>query len=107
MNNDYIRYYHHDPIMPEDVNENSKVNVIMKLDRFQMRYFFERSEMTITGRIDTNVRLTVYSDCHSAEAEAKFQRFFAFMNLRNGCQELSTRVIVEIEDIYRVEGNEF
>ena len=107
MNNDFIQYYHHDPIMAEDVNQNNPVTIIMKLDRIEMRYFFERSEMTIHGRIDTNVRLTIHTSSRCAEDEAKFQRFFAYMNHRNGVGELATRTIVMVENIIRVNGNDF
>ena len=102
-----ITYYHFDSIMPEDVSVNSPVDVIMKLDRFQIRYLIERSEMTLVGRIDTNVRLTIFSDCDSAESEAKFQRVFPFMNQRNGVYQQCQRVIVTIQNVHEVQGNYF
>ena len=83
-------FYHWSDLMPEDVTNLKRVDLLFKIEDYQVTKCKEGlMEIEIYGRINRDVKITVYTSCRDAESEPKLHRAYPFTKSLCWVQDVS------------------
>ena len=74
-------FYHWSDLMPEDVRNTNRVDLLFKLDDYRITSCRNGLiEIELYGRISRDTKITVHTSCRDAESEPKLHRAYPFTN---------------------------
>ena len=96
---DEIIFYHWSDLMPEDVTNLNRVDLVFKIEDYQVTKCKEGlMEIEIYGRVSRDVKITVFTSCRDAESEPKLHRAYPFT--KNLCWVQGVSMIDKHERYY-------